>query len=252
MHLTDLKWSDVAALSKDLPVVIPVAALEQHGRHMPLFTDSLLLGEVIRRAHERLGDRILLAPLMWLGNSEHHLDFAGTLTAAPRVYLDVLENLADNFLHHGFRRIVFVNGHGGNNVPGQQAVFELRQRHRQRKDLLLLFATYWLLGGKPYEADPSIAQKRMGHACEWETSMMLRLAPHLVGDLKKVEAVEFGTPFEPATRGWVTQDRSQAGHIGDPRPATAEKGETLFRTFSEDVVQMLERVAQWDGKSWSG
>jgi creatinine amidohydrolase len=252
MHLTDLKWPDVAALNKDTPVVIPVAALEQHGRHMPLFTDSLLLGEVVRRAHERLADSILLAPLMWLGNSEHHVDFAGTLTAAPRVYLDLLENLADNFLHHGFKRIVFVNGHGGNHVPGQQAVFELRQRHRRREDLLLLFATYWLLGGRPYEADTSIAQKRMGHACEWETSMMLRLAPHLVGDLKKVEPVEFGVPFEPASRGWVTQDRSQAGHIGDPRPATAEKGETLFRTFTEDVVNMLQRVIRWDGKSWTG
>lgn len=252
MHLTDLKWSDVAALDKNIPVVIPVAALEQHGHHMPLFTDSLLLGEVIRRAHEKLANRVLLAPLMWLGNSEHHLDFAGTLTASPRTYLDLLHNLADNFLHHGFRRVVFINGHGGNHVPGQQAVFELRQKHRRREDLLLLFATYWLLGGKPYESDAGIVQKRMGHACEWETSMMLRLAPHLVGDLSKVEPVEFGVPFEPASRGWVTQDRSKAGHIGDPRPATAEKGEVLFRTFAEDVVRLLERVIAWDGKSWNG
>jgi creatinine amidohydrolase len=251
MHLTDLKWPDIAALSKDTPVLIPVAALEQHGRHMPLFTDSLLLGEVVRRAHERLADQVLLAPLMWLGNSEHHLDFAGTLTAAPRTYLDLLQNLADNFLHHGFRRIVFLNGHGGNNVPGQQAIFELRQRHRQREDMLLLFATYWMLGGKPHEANRSIAQTRMGHACEWETSMMLRLAPHLVGDLSKVQPVGLGMPFEPAAQAWVTQDRSKAGHIGDPRPSTAEKGETLFATFSEDVVKLVERVIRWDGQPWS-
>jgi creatinine amidohydrolase len=252
MLLTDLKWSDVDVLPREMPVVIPVAALEQHGRHMPLFTDSMLLGEVIRRAHERLADRILLAPLMWLGNSEHHLDFAGTLSAAPRTYLDLLEQLAENFLVHGFRRIVFVNGHGGNHVPGQQAVFELRQRHRKEKNLLALFSTYWLLGGKPHELDRSIKQQRMGHACEWETSMMLRLAPHLVSDLAKVEPVEFGTPFEPACRGWVTQDRSAVGHIGDPRPANADKGETLFRVFSDDVTQFLERVIRWDGTSWSG
>src|SRR6476660_1653591 len=109
MQLSDLKWPDIAALSRDVPIVIPIAALEQHGRHMPLFTDSLLLGEVVRRVHERLADHVLLAPLMWLGNSEHHLDFAGTLTAAPRTYLDLLQNLAENFLHHGFRRIVFIN-----------------------------------------------------------------------------------------------------------------------------------------------
>jgi creatinine amidohydrolase len=252
MHLFELHWPQVAALSKDTPVVFPVAALEQHGHHMPVFTDSLLLGEVVRRAQERLGDRVLWAPLMWLGNSEHHLDFAGTLTASPRTYLNLLCELMENFIHHGFKRLVFVNGHGGNIVPGQQAVFEVRQRHRQRKDLLLLFATYWTLGGKPHEVDRTIKQQRMGHACELETSMMLRIAPHLVGDLSKVEPVEFGVPFEPAYRGWITNDRSQPGHIGDPRSATAEKGESLFRVFTDDLVKMLERVMAWDGSSWDG
>lgn len=252
MQLFEMSWPQVAALSKDTPVVFPIAALEQHGRHMPVFTDSLLLGEVIRRTSERLADRVLFAPLMWLGNSDHHLDFAGTLSAAPRTYLDLLETLMENYLQHGFKRLVFVNGHGGNIVPGAQAVFELRQKHRQRSDLLLLSATYWGLGGKPNEVDPSIKQRQMGHACEWETSMILRIAPHLVGDLTKVEPVEFGSAFEPATRGWITKDRTEPGHIGDPRHATAEKGETLFRVFSDDVVRLLERVIAWDGRGWNG
>jgi creatinine amidohydrolase len=80
--------------------------------------------------------------------------------------------------------------------------------------------------------------------------MMLRIAPHLVGDLTQVEAVPPGLGFEPATRGWITKDRSAAGHIGNPRLATAEKGEVLFRVFSDDVVAFLERVAAWDGKGW--
>src|SRR6478736_3168465 len=228
MRLTDLPWPTIAALPKDTPVVIPVAALEQHGHHLPVFTDSLLCGEIVRRAEERLGDRILFAPLSWLGNSDHHLDFAGTLSAPPRVYLDLLNGMIDNFVQHGFRRLVFVNGHGGNSVPGQQAVFEARQRYRGRNDLLLLFATYWLLGGRPREADPSLEQTEMGHACEWETSMMLRLRPELVGDWAQGQPVPFGNAFAPAARGWVTQDRSAPGHIGDPRRATAAKGEVLF------------------------
>jgi creatinine amidohydrolase len=145
-----------------------------------------------------------------------------------------------------------LNGHGGNIVPAGQAVFEARQRYRQRDDLLLLAATYWLLGGKPREVDPAIAQDRMGHACEWETSMILHLAPSLVGDLSQVEPVPFGMPFEPATQGWITQERSAPGHIGDPRRATARKGDTLFRVFSHDVVTFLERVIAWDGRSWDG
>ncbi len=247
MQLRDLKWPDIAALSRDIPVVIPVAALEQHGRHMPLFTDSLLLGEVIRRVSERLQDRVLFTPLLWLGNSEHHLDFPGTMTASPRVYLDVLKDMAENFLVHGFRRIVIVNGHGGNIVPAQQAMFELRQKYRQRQDLMLLSTTYWTLGARPREAHSGLVQSSMGHACEWETSMMLRIRPELVGDYQAVRAIDQADPFAPANRGWITKDRSEPGHIGDPRAASAEKGDVLLKLFSDDVAAYLERVAAWNG-----
>ncbi len=252
VQLADMSWPAVAGLSQDTPVVFPVAALEQHGHHLPVFTDSILLGEVVRRAADELASEVLIAPLMWLGNSEHHLDFSGTLSAGPRTYLDLLGDLLENFIFHGFKRLVLVNGHGGNIVPGQQVVYEVRQRHRDRSDLLLLFATYWMLGGRPRDEDPRIGQDRMGHACEWETSMVLRIAPQLVGDLSRIEPVAFGRPFEPATRGWITKDRSQPGHIGDPRAATAEKGETILRVFANDLVEFLRRVVAWDGRSWDG
>lgn len=253
MQLTDLKWTDVARLSRDIPVVIPVAALEQHGHHMPVFTDSMLLGEVVRRATATVdSQKVLFAPLMWLGNSEHHLDFPGTMTAAPRTYLDLIHNMAENFLVHGFKRIVFVNGHGGNHVPGQQALFELRQKHRAQMDLLLLWITYWETA-KPDGSAMKFAQNRMGHACEFETSMMLRLNPHLVGDLKNLETVEFVQPFEPGgNRAWITKDRTAPGHIGMPQHATAEKGEVLFQTFSAGLAKLIERTIAWDGKSWAG
>src|SRR5687768_9995102 len=241
MDLIELSWPAVTALPKDMPVVFPIAALEQHGHHLPVFTDSLLLGEIVRRAKERVGDKALFAPLQWLGNSDHHLDFAGTLSAPPRTYLDLLNGLADNFVRHGFRRIVFLNGHGGNDVPGRQAIFELRQRYRERDNLLFLLATYWNLGAKPF--DPSLDQWEMGHACEWETSMMLRLAPQLVGDYKTAKPIPQGMPFAPAAQGWITRERTTPGHIGSPHLATAEKGEHLFRTFAQGVADFLERLA---------
>src|SRR5262249_2871519 len=151
---------------------------------------------------------------------------------------------------HGFRRLVLLNGHGGNIVPGQQVVFEARPRYRQRGDLLLLSPTYWSLGGKPKEVDRSIEETKMGHACEVGAEMVARVAPHLRGDVTQAEAVAPGRGFEPATRGWITNDRSAAGHIGNPRLATAEKGEVLLRVFSDDVVAFLERVAAWGGKGW--
>src|SRR5882762_10951233 len=200
MLLQEMTWPEISNLSRDIPVVVPVAALEQHGRHMPVFTDSLLAGEVVRRVGAAMSDRVLIAPLMWLGNSHHHLDFQGTLSASPRVYLDLLNDLAENLITHGFRRIVFVNGHGGNITPGKQAIFEIRQRHRDRSDLLLLFASYWD-NASPNAGRPDLVQSQMGHACEWETSMMLRLAPNLVKDYTRAEPVGFGFGFEPAYRG---------------------------------------------------
>jgi creatinine amidohydrolase len=248
MHLAELPTTKIAALPRDTPVVFPIAALEQHGPHLPVFTDSLLLGEVVRRAEARLADHVLFAPVLWLGNSDHHLDFPGTLSAPPRTYLDLLSGVAGNFLRHGFRRLVFLNGHGGNDVPGRQAVFELRQQHRQRDDLLLLLATYWNLATPAGDID--LVQSEMGHACEWETSMILRIAPHLVGEHRNLPPVDSAAPFQPGFRGWTTRERSAEGYIGRPDAASAEKGERLLRGFSDGVADFLERVRRWDGVSW--
>jgi creatinine amidohydrolase len=250
MLLAEMNWPAVAALSKDTPIVIPTAALEQHGHHLPVFTDSMLVGEIARRAEQALATRLLLTPVMWLGNSAHHLDFAGTMSAAPRTYIDLVADMVENFIAHGFRRIVIVNGHGGNNVPGQQAMFEVRQRHRQRDDLLLIFSCYWDLGAKPHETDRSIVQPHMGHACEWETSMVLALRPELVGDYRAAATIEPAGHFDPAHRAWTTKDRSAAGHIGTPSAATAAKGEVLLNLFAADLVQLLQRVGDWNGQGW--
>ena len=110
MELTDLSWPVVNGLSRDVPIVIPVAALEQHGHHLPVFTDSMLLGEIVRRARTQVTEPVVWAPLMWWGNSEHHMDFPGTMSASPRTYLNLLNELAENFLCQGFRRIMFKIG----------------------------------------------------------------------------------------------------------------------------------------------
>ena len=246
-----MPWPAVNALDRRTPVVIPLAALEQHGHHLPVFTDSLLCTEVLNRVKPALADKVLFAPLMWLGNSEHHLDMAGSMSASPRVYLDLLRDMAENFLSHGFKRIVFVNGHGGNIVPAQQATYELRQKHRKTPGQLLLSTTYWTSGADPVAEIPGLHQKQMGHACEWETSMILRIAPHLVvGYPKSVPDVAFGKAFEPAHRAWVMPDRSETGHIGYPQYASREKGEALFGVFSKALTVLLERVVDWDGQAW--
>ena len=252
MQFFRMNWREQAALSRDLPVIIPIAAVEQHGHHMPCGTDTILLTEIVRRMEIVLGSRALIAPTLWLGNSDHHLDFGATLSAAPRVYLDCLHSLADNVIAAGFKRILFLNGHGGNDVPGKQVVFELRQKYRHRADLLLLLSTYWSLGSQPWLRDSSIFQREMGHACEWETSMVLAIDDTLVGEYQTLEPIEPGRSFDPAARGWITKDRSDKGHIGWPHLATQGKGEALLQTFAEDAVGLVQRMEAWDGRAWNG
>jgi creatinine amidohydrolase len=252
MLLAEQPWPTIAGLSRDTPVVIPIAAVEQHGHHLPVFTDSMLLGEIVRRIEAEMSGELLITPLQWLGNSHHHLDFPGTLSAAPRTYLDLIDGLVEAMLFHGFTRILLLNGHGGNDVPAKQVTFEVRQRHRHRSDLLLLSATYWSLGARPWEGRSDLEQHEMGHACEWETSMMLRIAPQLVGDYAACETIEPGNPFLPASRGWITKDRSAIGHIGAPHMASAEKGEHLLAAFTSDAAALLGRMRNWDGFSWEG
>ena len=145
-----------------------------------------------------------------------------------------------------------LNGHGGNDVPGRQAMFEVRQRYRERQDLLLLFATYWNLVETPRGSIADLEQHEMGHACEWETSMILHLRPDLVKQHKDVDAVPQGDSFQPAQRAWIMPDRSQAGHIGLPAKASAQKGKALLDLFSEGVGTLIQRVTRWDGQSWEG
>ena len=249
MILSEMTWPGVAAVPEETPVVIPIAAHEQHGHHLPLHTDSYLLGEVVRRLENEISKEVLIAPLQWFGSSHHHLDFPGTLSADPRLYLDLLVNEAECFLKHGFKRLVFLNGHGGNMVPGAQAVFELRQRFRDQADLLFLSTTYWEHGTID-SGSADFHQQAMGHACEWETSMMLAIRPDLVGNYAEAEATQQGDVFAGATRGWTMKDRTDVGHIGHPSVATREKGEVLFGSFVSGLIPFLRSVADWDGSSW--
>jgi creatinine amidohydrolase len=243
---------NIQHLSRDVPVVIPIAALEQHGEHLPLFTDTLLLTEICNRTRRVLSSQVLFAPVLWLGNSDHHLDFPGTISAASRTYLDMLRDMTESFLRHGFRRIVLLNGHGGNSVPAQQALFELRQKHRDRSDLLLLLANYWALGNDLPPYIPGLSQPKILHACQWETSMMMALHPDLVAAHQHLAPVDPGNPFLPAIRSSVTQDVTSSGYLGCPADATPEIGAQLLDQFTTDVINLLRRVITWNGSSWSG
>lgn len=252
MKLAELTWPEIDSLARETPVVLPLGAMEQHSRHLPLLTDTLQLEAIVQALDDRLSTQVLFTPVVWLGNSHHHVEFAGTMSASPPTYLKIIRNLVEGFLGHGFRRIVLLNGHGGNTIPAQQALFEVRQAHRNSDHLLLLLANYWALGDWSHLEVPGLTQSSMQHACQWETSMMLHLHPQLVRDRNDLEPVDYGNPFLPAHRASITRDISREGHVGDPREGLASAGQELVERFTADVAAFLQRVIDWNGTDWNG
>ena len=178
MKLAELKWPDVEALSKDTPIIIPIAAHEQHGVHLPLHTDSLLLGEIVRRTEEHLGNDALFAPLTWLGNSHHHMDFPGTLSADPRVYLDLLNGLLEDFIQHGFKRLVLLNGHGGNKRENLEP--KCPELFARFDAMGVVYITYWLTCPESFYDQHLELEKGAGHAGEFETSFAMLAFPERI------------------------------------------------------------------------
>lgn len=220
--------------------IIPIAAVEQHGPHMPTGTDTILCTAVADAVESRLPSRVLLTPTIWLGASAHHLRYGATLDTELDTYVATLCDVASSLLEDGFKRIMFLNGHGGNIDPMKMAVRMLQPGY---VDALLVAGNYW----SPADAERvqilEGEQKYVGHACEFETSMMLHVRPELVDQANLVDA---GEPIADVIDGmYVSRDmrqRTRDGHTGRPDLATAEKGKRLFEGIVEQLVSTIEAL----------
>src|SRR4051794_1455058 len=178
MRFAEMTAPEILNVSPEKSVVLaPIAACEQHSRHLPVFTDSILVGAVADGVERNLPDRVLLLPVLWLGASEHHLPFGGTLTATLPTYEQMLVDLLTPLLRDGFSRILILNGHGGNNDPLRIA---LRRLDAVFPRAILTGSAYWELAQAELAGLCDGPHKQVGHACEIETSMMMHLRPDLV------------------------------------------------------------------------
>jgi creatinine amidohydrolase len=238
MKLAELTWPDVENLDRDLVIVYPIAALEQHSRHLPFFTDSILCEAVVDRLESSLKRDILLLPLQWLGASEHHLGMAGTLTALVETHLKIIAEPLRCLLKAGFKRVLIVNGHGGN-IDGFHLA--LRQLAMEFSAAILAGVSYWDFSTKEIAAVLEGDLKHVGHACEFETSLMLYLRPELV---RKPEISDDGLrdasdALRNVYRPLDMKRQTRQGGTGFPSLATAEKGKLLLDTI---VSQGMEAV----------
>lgn len=247
----DLSGPDIGdVLSADSIIVVPLGAVEQHGPHLPLGTD-LVVAEAVARAtieaHGATHDAWMLPPLGFTKSNEHAWS-PGTIWLSAQTLLSVLDDIGRCIATTPARRVLFLNGHGGNSALLQVANRELRVKHGLR--------TFLAHPHMPADQGGSSATGELGmgiHGGTDETSVMLHLRPDLVDMTKAVRRVpekiaqnkhvRFGgsVPF-----GWMSNDFFPEGHIGDPTGASAELGASMFATAVATLGEVLGEVSRFD------
>jgi creatinine amidohydrolase len=228
-----LTSKEIDALDRRIPVILPVAAIEQHGPHLPLATDRMIAEYFCRKLHEDIPDRILILPAMGVGCSEHHLDFSGSLTLQHDTFLRQAEDILGSVALHGFKNLIIYNSHGGNLGISQVIVEHFGHRHPECRVVL---ATWWKIAGEALFELNETGEGGVGHAGEFETSLMMLIAPELVHH-DKIEDKKNQQTFEWATGDLLRGPKASLyrsmkaqtpnGVFGDVRRISAEKGQKI-------------------------
>lgn len=245
-----LKAPELRELAKkNAVVIVPVASTEQHGPHLPTQVDCLLAGEIARRTAQQASKSVptLVTPVIWTGLAEHHMSLGATISLDYETFYAVIRGVCRSLVRHGFRNILLLNGHGGNIAALTVIVNELAPE----LDAPIATTTYWLLAQAAF-AKILEKQSNVRHACEAETSMVLALKPELVDMSKAAEAVGPTAPELPdiigttAAHRWLSfRSRTSHGAIGDPRAASAEKGERLLQAAADAVAALVTNQQFW-------
>ncbi len=250
-RFADLTGPQVSELLTDRSILVqPLGAIEQHGPHLPLSTDSVVATAVAEATVAAVGDEldVWLLPTLEYTKSNEHAWSAGTVWLSATTLLAVLDDLGRCIATTPAKRLVFLNGHGGNSALLNVANRELRLAHG-----LMTFLTH---PGVPADQGGSSPAEELGmgvHGGTEETSLMLHLAPHLV-DMSKAERrvpeamalnkyVRFGGRV---SFGWMSNDFFPDGYIGDPTSATAERGKELFDGSVQAFGEALREVSTFN------
>lgn len=242
MAFSELTSTDLTGLDRERQLVVwPIASLEQHGPHLPLGTDAIVLRALIENVRQRLGAGFpgILLPALELGKSPEHLAFAGTVSLRATTLIAIMEDVVSSLARHGFRHFAFLNGHGGNTALLQSMAFDLQERFNVKVYNIDLWGSSFF---DPVISDvfPDLAGTEV-HAGSVETAMLLYLCPNLVKTAPKIEA-----PTSFASRlasGWAAQEFHPSGVIGDPSKASVESGARFFDYAIQRVSDILLSIA---------
>ena len=256
---TDIHWPDIAgARPARWIAVLPLAATEQHGPHLPLGTDVMIAEAYLTRVREILPDKIpaTFLPVQPIGVSTEHLAYPGTLSLPAETALKVWIALGESVARAGIKKLVMVSSHGGNSATMSLVAQELRARHG-----LLAVTTAWSRFGAP-EGMFSAEELRHGvHGGAVETSIMLaRYKQHVRTDaiaefrpasIAMEQDYRWLSAHRPAPFAWQTQDLHPSGAVGDARQASAKKGELLLDHGARAFCELLADVDKFDPQTFS-
>lgn len=253
MLFADLDYQTIRNAS-DKIAVLPLGAIEQHGPHLPVSTDFDIVSSVAREAEKKLAGDIILCPSLPFGSSHHHLHFAA-LSLSVTTYTQVLVEIVDSLVQAGFRRIVLLNGHGGNITPGRQALALLSNKYDVGLKPNIVFATYWELASTYFSGAPPMESPALSHACEYETSLLLYLFPEKVVRDKIQRSkrplsngyipFEDDEPYRGVTMVKRTEFISGNGCSGEPQLGTVEKGKHLFNHAVNAFFEFIQSFKTW-------
>ena len=255
----DIHWPDIAGSGAGRWIaVLPLAATEQHGPHLPLGTDVMIAQAYLARVRELLPDTlpVTFLPIQPVGISTEHIGYPGTLTLPTEVALKTWMALGESVARAGIKKLVMVTSHGGNSAAMSLVAQDLRAQHG-----LLAVTTGWSRFGAP-EGLFSAEELRHGiHGGAVETSIMLARYPHAVrrnaiGDFRPTSiAMEKDyrrlSAHRPAPLAWQAQDLHPSGAAGDATLASAEKGERLLDHGARAFCELLADVDRFDPEIFS-
>ncbi|MFS8533270.1 creatininase family protein [Sphaerobacter thermophilus] len=249
-------WPEIQEfVRRDAVVVIPTAAVEEHGHHLPLDTDVLIASHIATQAALRASHPCLVMPTIWIGYEGHHMDFPGTIDADWDLFIRYGLTVTRSLAHHGFRRMIVLNGHGSNRplieVIARQTVIE-------RPDTLCAAISWWELSDAQRVFNEMRESEVTSHACELETSAYLAIEPESVQMDKAVRDMHYdmsthvwsdlmGRKPDPAFKNpvkmmeiWSTM--SETGTRGDPTTATAEKGRLVLEAAIAEFAALIDEL----------
>jgi creatinine amidohydrolase len=250
----EMTWQDLAGADTARWIaVLPVAAVEQHGPHLPLGVDTFIAEAYLARVRSALPAElpVTFLPLQQVGQSDEHLSFPGTLTLSSTVVIKAWSEIAESVHRAGVAKLVIVTSHGGN----LQAIEVIARELRARLGMLVVAAAWHRFG---YPEGLFTAEERHHgiHGGAIETSLMLAARPDAVRQERAAPAVPLSVAMEaefkwlhtyrPAGFGWMTQDLHPSGAVGDPTAASAEKGEAALAHGARAFVELLAEVDRFD------